>query len=168
MTFDSGPAPYPLCCSSPGVSSFTLGGLKGAANLALPDTSGAGITLAVGNNNQNTTYTGVLSDTGGAAASGLTKIGTGTLHLTAVQTYTGPTFVNNGTLSLNGASIAASSAVQVGGPTSTGPNTNSPCTEWRQCRQCDRWARLRNLWSGRRQYRECQLPDNQRWRGDSL
>jgi autotransporter-associated beta strand protein len=122
MTINSGPgAPSPMVQFAPGVSSFTLGGLKGGANLALPDSGGAGITLSVGNNNQNTTYTGVLSDTGGAAASGLTKIGTGTLHLTAVQTYTGPTFVSNGTLSLNGASIAASSGVQVGGPLSTGP-----------------------------------------------
>ena len=123
MTINSGPgAASPMVQFAPGVGSFTLGGLKGAANLALPDNSGAGITLSVGNNNQNTTYTGVLSDTGGAAASGLTKVGTGTLHLTAVQTYTGPTFVSNGTLSLNGASIAASSAVQVGGLASTGPS----------------------------------------------
>ena len=105
-----------------GVGSFTLGGLKGAANLALPDSFGAGITLSVGNNNQDTTYTGVLSDAGGGGASGLTKVGTGTLHLTTLQAFTGPTFVNNGTLSLNGASLAASSAVQVGGPASTGPN----------------------------------------------
>ena len=122
MTINSGPgATSPMLQFAPGVGSFTLGGLKGAANLALKDTSGAGITLSVGNNNQNTTYTGVLSDVGGATASGLTKVGTGTLHLTAVQAYTGPTFVSNGTLSLNGASIAASSAVQVGGPASTGP-----------------------------------------------
>ena len=123
MTIDSGPgALSPMLQFAPAVGSFTLGGLKGAANLALSDGSGTGITLAVGNNNQNTTYTGVLSDTGGAAASGLTKVGTGTLHLTAIQAYTGATFVSNGTLSLNGASIAASSGAQVGGLASTGPS----------------------------------------------
>ncbi len=123
ITINSGPgALSPMLQFAPAVGSFTLGGLKGAANLALSDGSGTGITLAVGNNNQNTTYTGVLSDTGGAAASGLTKVGTGTLHLTAGQAYTGATFVSNGTLSLNGASIAASSGAQVGGLASTGPS----------------------------------------------
>ncbi|HEV2972377.1 MAG TPA: autotransporter-associated beta strand repeat-containing protein [Pirellulales bacterium] len=124
MSIDSGPtATSPMVKFNVGVGSFTLGGLTGAAKLALPDSAGMGITLSVGANNQNSTYTGVLSDTGGATASGLSKVGTATFHLTAVQTYTGPTQVLNGTLSLNGASIAASSSVTVGPATAQGPST---------------------------------------------
>lgn len=50
---------------------------------------------------------GVLSGTGG-----LLKTGAGTLELTNVNTYTGPTFVRSGKLIVNG-SIAASSAVTI-------------------------------------------------------
>ncbi|MBU6309176.1 MAG: autotransporter-associated beta strand repeat-containing protein [Planctomycetes bacterium] len=52
-------------------------------------------TLAVGGNGQSTTYTGVITGAGG-----LTKSGTGTMLLTATQTYTGPTGVGGGTLQI--------------------------------------------------------------------
>jgi Passenger-associated-transport-repeat len=57
--------------------------------------------LTVGGNNLSTTVTGVIEDrtsvigdTGGS----LTKVGSGSLTLTATNTYTGPTTVNGGTL----------------------------------------------------------------------
>ena len=68
---------------------FTLGGLTGSANLDMQ-----GKTLSIGNNNTDTTYSGVLSN------GSLTKIGTGTLTLTADSTYTGPTVVSGGRLTL--------------------------------------------------------------------
>ncbi|MCS7304572.1 MAG: autotransporter-associated beta strand repeat-containing protein, partial [Thermoguttaceae bacterium] len=70
-------------------TAFTLGGLTGSANLDMQ-----GKTLSIGNNNTDTTYSGVLSN------GSLTKVGTGTLTLTVDSSYTGPTVVNAGRLTL--------------------------------------------------------------------
>ena len=106
-----------------GIGAFTFGGLTGSANLSLTDGNASPVTLSVGNNNAETTYTGVL----GTAADGanLVKIGTGTLHLTGTQLYSGTTTINGGTLSLNGAtaSLANSSSVDVGGAAASGSPT---------------------------------------------
>ena len=76
------------------ITSATLGGLAGFGNIALP---GADFNLSIGNNNQNTTYSGQL--TGGQASSDqLTKIGSGTLALGGINFYSGLVVVNNGTL----------------------------------------------------------------------
>ncbi|MFK2879179.1 autotransporter-associated beta strand repeat-containing protein [Rhodanobacter hydrolyticus] len=58
------------------------------------------------------TYSGIISD--GTPAGTLEKTGTGTLSLTAANTYTGATDIVGGTLTLYGGSIAASSDVNVG------------------------------------------------------
>jgi len=75
-----------------GMSSVTLGGLSGNQNLAMFDTL-ASVTLTVGANNQDTTFSGVISGNGS-----LTKNGTGTLTLTGLNTYSGTTIINGGTL----------------------------------------------------------------------
>ncbi len=60
---------------------------------------------------QAVTFATPLASSGGS----LTKIGNGTLGLTAAETYTGDTAVNGGTLALNsGASLAASSSIAIG------------------------------------------------------
>jgi autotransporter-associated beta strand protein len=57
-----------------------------------------------------TTISGVIAD--GSAAGYVTKEGAGTLALTAANTYTGPTTISTGTLTLSGSgSIAGSTAV---------------------------------------------------------
>ena len=80
------------------IGTFTLGGLSGSVNQALTDLNTAAVTLQVGNNNANNTYSGVLS--GGGA---LAKIGTGNLTLTGANTYSGTTAVSSGTLQIGGA-----------------------------------------------------------------
>ena len=76
---------------------YVFGGLKGSSNLTLK----ASIGLSIGNNNQDTTYSGIL---GGAAGDlGITKIGTGTLTLAGANTYSGTTTVSAGTLALGAA-----------------------------------------------------------------
>ena len=70
-------------------ASSTLGGLKGSRNV-----NGGGYTVSIGNNNQSTTYSGVLS------SAAVTKIGTGVLTLTGGNSYTGLTTVAAGTLQL--------------------------------------------------------------------
>ena len=83
------------------IGTFNLGGLSGASNLLLDD-GAAAVTLSVGANNANTTYSGSLSEVSGSA---LTKVGTGTLTLSGSSTYTGATSISNGTLSLTGGGL---------------------------------------------------------------
>ena len=72
-------------------ASETVGSIAGAGNVTL-----GSYTLTAGDNNTNTTASGIISGTGGA----LTKNGTGTLTLTGVNTYTGVTTINAGTLQI--------------------------------------------------------------------
>ncbi|MFM8496405.1 MAG: beta strand repeat-containing protein, partial [Planctomycetia bacterium] len=65
----------------------TLGGLTGSRNLDMRTR-----TLSIGNNNQSTTYSGTLSN------GGLTKVGSGTLTLTAANAYAGTTSISGGVL----------------------------------------------------------------------
>ena len=82
-----------------GVTSPILGGLAGAGGLSLATAAAEPVTLNVGQNGQNTTYSGNLSGAGG-----LTKTGSGTLTLASYSTYNGATVVNGGTLKLQPAS----------------------------------------------------------------
>ena len=68
--------------------SETVGSLAGAGNVSL----GSG-TLTSGGNNASTTFSGVISGTGGIA-----KAGAGTLTLSGANTYSGVSSVNAGTL----------------------------------------------------------------------
>jgi autotransporter-associated beta strand protein/T5SS/PEP-CTERM-associated repeat protein len=84
-------------------NAFTVGALAGTSTGAGYDiallnnaASPAGIALTVGDNNNNTTYAGALSGTGGS----LTKTGNGILSLAGTNAYDGGTAVNSGTLSL--------------------------------------------------------------------
>ena len=80
----------------------SLSGGGGGGNVSLGTA-----TLTTGTNNTDTTFSGVISGTGG-----FTKTGTGMQTLAGVNTYTGATTVNNGTLSVTG-SLAAGSVVGV-------------------------------------------------------
>ncbi len=70
--------------------SGTLGGLSGSRDLGF-----GGYSMAVGNNNGSTAYSGVLS------SGTLTKIGTGTLALSGASTLTGVTSISNGGLAID-------------------------------------------------------------------
>ena len=91
-----------------GTTAYTVGALSGSGGLTLTNTNyydsstnvltttgGAAVTLSVGNNNSSTTYSGVAGGLGG-----ITKIGSGTTTLTGLNTYSGGTIVNAGTLAL--------------------------------------------------------------------
>ncbi|SHJ79732.1 autotransporter-associated beta strand repeat-containing protein [Bradyrhizobium lablabi] len=85
---------------------------------------GAGNTLIVGSNNLSTEVSGVIADTCGCGPGGpgaLTKVGTGILTLSGINTYTGPTVVDGGILSVNG-SIVSSSSVTVNAGGTLGGN----------------------------------------------
>jgi autotransporter-associated beta strand protein len=72
--------------------------------------------FVVGGNNKDTIFSGVIQDGasggGGAAGGSLFKLGTGSLTLTGINTYTGGTFVDAGALVVDG-SIGSSSIVTV-------------------------------------------------------
>ena len=102
----------------PGVTAPALGGLAGSGKINLATTDSSAVTLTVGGNNQNTTYTGTLSGSGG-----VTKAGTGALTLTASNTYTGGTIVEVGILVASngtGGSATGSGSVTLSGGTLAG------------------------------------------------
>lgn len=76
-------------------TAVTLGGLAEGKDLALQNNTAAALALSVGNNNQGTAYSGVLSGPGS-----LVKIGTGILSLSGANSYAGSTTVNGGDLEL--------------------------------------------------------------------
>lgn len=73
-------------------NSLTSGSLAGGGNVNLNAN-----TLTTGNNNSDTTFSGVISGTGG-----LIKDGAGVLTLSGANTYSGATTVNAGTVKING------------------------------------------------------------------
>ena len=70
--------------------SNAIGSLAGAGSVTL-----GSATLTTGGNDTSTTFSGVMSGTGG-----LTKTGTGTMTLLGASTYTGSTTVTGGTLQI--------------------------------------------------------------------
>jgi outer membrane autotransporter protein len=95
--------------NAPGV---TIGSLEGDGNAFLGANN-----LTVGSNNLNTTFSGVMQDggNGGGTGGSFTKIGTGTLTLTGINTYTGNTNINGGVLAVNGSIASPSTFVNAGG-----------------------------------------------------
>jgi outer membrane autotransporter protein len=95
-------------------------GIGGASGSILGDVVDNGV-LAF-NRSDTFMFTGGISGTGGVV-----QFGTGTTVLTAASTYTGPTLVNGGTLSVNG-SIASSPVFVNFGGTLGGNGTVGPTT----------------------------------------
>ena len=73
------------------VTTYNVGALTGSRGIDVGAT-----TIAVGGNGQSTTYDGVITGAGG-----LTKSGTGTMLVTATQTYAGTTSIGGGTLRIS-------------------------------------------------------------------
>ena len=73
--------------------------------------------LAVGGNNTSTTFSGVIQDGGGGGGMGgsLTKVGTGALTLSGINTYTGVTNINAGSLIVDGSIASPDTEVNFGG-----------------------------------------------------
>ena len=94
---------------------FTLGGLAAPASgpgydIALQDNAATpnAVALTAGGNNANTTYSAVLSGAGS-----LTKAGTGTLTLSAANTFSGATAIGSGALLLGNSAAVQNSTVNI-------------------------------------------------------
>ena len=102
--------------STPGT---TLGSIAGAGTFTLTNHE-----LTVGSLGTSTEVSGAITGVGGS----LVKVGTGTLTLSGVNTYTGSTTINAGELAVNG-SIASSSLTTVNsGATLSGSGFVGPTT----------------------------------------
>ncbi len=100
LTYDSG-----AVLSFGTLTTATLGGLSGTnPTVVLANAGNLGpVTLTVGNGGASSTYNGVLTDGSGAGAGGsLIKAGTGSLTLGGINSYTGSTTINGGTLIFTG------------------------------------------------------------------
>lgn len=79
---------------------MTIGSIAGAGTYDL-----GGANLVTGGNNQSTTVSGLITDGGGNGGTGatLTKVGTGTMTLTAANAYSGGTNIEAGGLAVGNA-----------------------------------------------------------------
>ncbi len=87
-----------------------------------------GATLTVGHGNTSTAFAGAI---GGAGASGVAKIGSGTLTLTGANSYAGATTIDSGTLALSGTGTLGGTSVVTAnaGGTLTVDNTVTNSTD---------------------------------------
>jgi len=79
-----------------GISAIVLGGLKGSQNENLSLTDSV-YTLSIGNNNKDTTYSGVLS---GSVNQSVIKTGTGTLTFSGSNSFAGQLTIQSGKLAV--------------------------------------------------------------------
>jgi len=88
---------------------YNFGSLSGTARISANATN-ISVTLAAGHQGSNTTYSGVIASNnlGAGQTFGLTKMGSGTLTLTAANTYNGATIISNGVLQIGEGGAAGS------------------------------------------------------------
>lgn len=88
----------------------TVGSIEGSGKVELGDKA-----LTVGGNNLSTTFAGVINASALGSGGSLIKQGSGTLTLSGLNNYFGPTLVNGGTLAVDGAIDQSKVTVNAGG-----------------------------------------------------
>jgi autotransporter-associated beta strand protein len=107
-----------LIAGGNGNYTLKMGSLSGVANSLVRGglTATGTTTLEIGNLNTNTTFAGSINN-GTTKVIALTKVGSGTLTLSGVNSYTGATNINAGTLAVNGSLSSASVTTVASGGT---------------------------------------------------
>ncbi|MCE9611912.1 MAG: autotransporter-associated beta strand repeat-containing protein [Chthoniobacter sp.] len=98
---------------STGTSAQTISGTAGATRLTASNGSGAYELVIHQFNSGGLTISAVIGNNG-ANAVNLTKADTQALTLSVNNTFTGPTYVNGGTLTINGSSTTAGTTLAPG------------------------------------------------------
>ncbi|MGJ5070482.1 autotransporter domain-containing protein [Bradyrhizobium oligotrophicum] len=116
VTNGTGVVDFSGSTGSNGDGRITAGSLAGSGNYYI----GAFNTLVVGGNNLSTEVSGVISDydpceCGTVGPGALTKVGSGKLTLSGINTYTGATTVDGGILAVDGSIAGSSVTVNAGG-----------------------------------------------------
>ncbi len=93
-----------------GAETETIGSLAGSGRVAFGNTDAGGTNLRVGAANVETTFSGNITQVFGGTGK-LTKVGSATLTLTGINSYTGGTFVEAGRLKVDTASLPSASGV---------------------------------------------------------
>src|SRR5262249_40360090 len=91
--------------------SQTLGSLAG--NGTVTSSAGTPNTITIGDDNTDTTFSGVIQDGSGTVA--LVKEGSGALTLSGTNTFSGGVTLNDGTLNINNASALGTGAFTING-----------------------------------------------------
>ena len=93
-------------------NSLTVNGLSGSG--LLTNTSAGAVILTAGSNDQSSLFSGTISNGTGGGSIGLAKIGTGTLTLSGVNTFSGTTTITAGTLAMGSATgLSATSSLTI-------------------------------------------------------
>lgn len=95
-----------------GLTTATLGALAGSGDISLVNAGSGAVALTAGGNGASSSFTGALSGSGS-----LTKTGTGSLTLSASNSYSGGTTLSAGTLVTGNVSALGSGAINVTGGT---------------------------------------------------
>ena len=133
----SGTAALDFTSAAPSIGSLASGG-SGSASVVLGSAVGNTPTLlTAGANNSSTTFSGAISDLSSAALGAigsLAKTGSGILTLTGVNTYSGSTAVNQGTLEATSAASLPgynlSNKVSVAGSATLAVQTGNGTAGW--------------------------------------
>jgi fibronectin-binding autotransporter adhesin len=91
---------------APNISHFYLGGLAGSSSVSLTDQAQQPITLTIGGNNQNTTYTGSLT-----LGAGFIKVGSGTTTISGFVLGVPNFTINAGAIQFTGQSAMTNASI---------------------------------------------------------
>ena len=103
-------------------ANLSVGGLIGTGNLSHSSGAAGNRTLSITGTTSPGSYSGVISN-GTATSVLLSKSGTGTLVLLGLNTYTGTTTINAGTISITTLENVSGGASSLGSPTSAANGT---------------------------------------------
>ncbi len=102
-----------------GIGTFNIGSLGGSGNLVLANTAGGAITVVTGENNANTTCSGVISGPGT-----LVHNGSGTMVLAAANTFSGGLILGADALVITNSASAGTGSISFAGSSTISVTAN--------------------------------------------